>query len=65
MNNNLAWAYHIANTFYNLGVEDVCICPGSRNTPLTIAFSSNQKFNCTSHIDERSAGYFGFFDPSG
>ena len=59
MNNNLDWAYHIANTLYNLGVEDVCICPGSRNTPLTIAFSNNQKFNCTSHIDERSAGYFG------
>ena len=39
-------------------MEDICICPGSRNTPLTIAFSSNKKFNCTSHIDERSAGYF-------
>ena len=59
MDCNLTWSYHIANTLYNLGVRDVCICPGSRNTPLIIAFSDNKRFNSTSHIDERSAGYFG------
>ncbi len=57
-NNNLIWSYEIANTLYDLGVKNVCICPGSRNTPLIIAFTKNKKFNCTSHIDERSAGYY-------
>ena len=56
--NNLIWSYEIANTLYDLGVKNVCICPGSRNTPLIIAFTKNKKFNCTSHIDERSAGYY-------
>ena len=59
MNNiNLNWAYEISNTLYSLGVRHVCICPGARNTALTIAFTSKNKFNATSHIDERSAGYF-------
>ena len=58
-NMNLDWSYHISKIITQIGVKNICICPGSRNTPLTIAFSSNQKINCTSHIDERSAGYFG------
>ena len=59
MNNiNLNWAYEISNTLYSMGVRHVCICPGARNSALTIAFTSNNKFNATSHIDERSAGYF-------
>ena len=57
-NKNLIWSYQIANTFFSLGVKDICICPGSRNTPLVIAFSENKNLNCTSHIDERSAGYY-------
>jgi len=40
------------------GVENVIICPGSRNAPLTLAFARHGKFNCISIIDERSAGYF-------
>ena len=57
-NKNLIWSYQIANTFFSLGVKDICICPGSRNTPLVIAFSENKNLNCTSHVDERSAGYY-------
>jgi len=57
-NKNLNWSYQIANTLYKKGVKYICLCPGSRNTPLTIAFTSNQDFICSSHIDERSAAYF-------
>ncbi|MGQ1946756.1 2-succinyl-5-enolpyruvyl-6-hydroxy-3-cyclohexene-1-carboxylic-acid synthase [Geofilum sp. OHC36d9] len=40
------------------GVEQVVISPGSRNAPLIISFSSSEKFECLSIVDERSAGYF-------
>ena len=39
-------------------IHNVCICPGSRNTPLKLAFLGNTSFECTSHIDERGAGFF-------
>lgn len=39
--------------FYN-----VVISPGSRNVPLAIGFASNEKFNCYSIVDERSAAFF-------
>jgi len=55
---NLNWSYQIANTLYKKGVKYICLCPGSRNTPLTIAFTSNNNFICSSHVDERSAAYF-------
>ena len=57
-NKNLNWAYKIQETLYSMGVRHVCICPGARNTALTIAFTNKSKVNATSHIDERSAGYF-------
>lgn len=39
------------------GVEQAFICPGSRNAPLTIAFSRHPKITCLSVSDERSAGF--------
>jgi 2-succinyl-5-enolpyruvyl-6-hydroxy-3-cyclohexene-1-carboxylate synthase len=39
-------------------VANVVISPGSRNAPLTIAFSENPFFNCYSIVDERSAAFF-------
>lgn len=39
------------------GIEQVIICPGSRNAPLTIAFTSHPNFKCYSISDERSAAY--------
>ena len=39
-------------------IYHVCICPGSRNTPLNLAFLNDISFRCTSHIDERGAGFF-------
>ncbi|NQU66643.1 MAG: 2-succinyl-5-enolpyruvyl-6-hydroxy-3-cyclohexene-1-carboxylic-acid synthase [Candidatus Marinimicrobia bacterium] len=55
---NLLWARFTANMLAHSGIRHVCLSPGSRNTPLTIAFSENSSFTCTSHFDERSAGYF-------
>ena len=57
-NINLDWCNHISNIMYELDIKDISICPGSRNTPLAIAFTNNPNFRCTSHIDERSAAFF-------
>lgn len=40
------------------GVENVIICPGSRNAPLTISFNRSGLFKCHSIVDERSAGFY-------
>jgi 2-succinyl-5-enolpyruvyl-6-hydroxy-3-cyclohexene-1-carboxylate synthase len=44
---------------YHSGVRHAVICPGSRSTPLTLAFTRpDTPFEAWLHIDERSAGYF-------
>ena len=40
------------------GVQHVVIAPGSRSTPLTIAFVRDQGFTPWLQLDERSAAYF-------
>jgi len=40
------------------GVREVCVCPGSRSTPLAIAAAQHPLLRCWSQIDERSAGFF-------
>ena len=41
----------------NFDFLNVVISPGSRNVPLAIGFASNNKFNCYSVVDERSAAF--------
>ena len=45
-NINLNWCSHISNIMCELDIKDICICPGSRNTPLAIAFTNNSNFRC-------------------
>ena len=55
---NYSWSCRIVSQLYNFGVRTVCISPGSRNTPLTLAFLEHGKFECSSHVDERSGAFF-------
>jgi len=40
------------------GLRDVVICPGSRSTPLAVAFADRSELRVHVRIDERSAGFF-------
>ena len=55
---NLTFSNYFTNILKSNKIKDVCICPGSRNTPLSLSFLNESYFNCKNHIDERSAGFF-------
>ena len=55
---NYKWSCRIVDQLYDFGVRTVCISPGSRNTPLTLAFLEHGKYDCISHVDERSGAFF-------
>jgi 2-succinyl-5-enolpyruvyl-6-hydroxy-3-cyclohexene-1-carboxylate synthase len=48
----------LAEILVNSGVEDVVICPGSRNAPLVQSFGVQKGIRKHSIVDERSAGFF-------
>src|SRR5713226_2165870 len=41
------------------GVRHVCVCPGSRSSPLAIKLVQQPDIKLWMHLDERSAAYFG------
>lgn len=47
-----------ADELARCGMSHVCTSPGSRSTPLVLAFAGDGNLSCHSHIDERCAGFF-------
>ncbi|MDB9372444.1 2-succinyl-5-enolpyruvyl-6-hydroxy-3-cyclohexene-1-carboxylic-acid synthase [Nodularia sphaerocarpa] len=58
-NVNQLWAYILTETLKRLGLNSVVICPGSRSTPLVVAFVQQiPDIEAISILDERSAAFF-------
>lgn len=57
-NLNYAWAFAMVESFARLGLRQAVLCPGSRNTPLLLAFAKHPKVEALSALDERSAAFF-------
>ncbi|XTZ39657.1 2-succinyl-5-enolpyruvyl-6-hydroxy-3-cyclohexene-1-carboxylic-acid synthase [Salmonella enterica] len=54
---NIRWAGVILEALTRHGVRHVCIAPGSRSTPLTLAAAHNDKLIHHTHFDERGLGH--------
>jgi len=57
-NVNTVWGSVIAETLKRLGLKTAIACPGSRSTPLTVAFAQNPQIEAIPVLDERSAAFF-------
>ena len=57
-NPNITWAVTFVNELARAGLTAVCIAPGSRSTPLTLAFDAHPDIKVYLHLDERSAAFF-------
>ncbi|GAC1564697.1 MAG: 2-succinyl-5-enolpyruvyl-6-hydroxy-3-cyclohexene-1-carboxylic-acid synthase [Ktedonobacteraceae bacterium] len=58
-NPTFAYVGAFVNELQRSGVRNVVICPGSRSTPLAMAFAVQPGFRIWMQVDERSAAYFG------
>ncbi|MEH2349341.1 MAG: 2-succinyl-5-enolpyruvyl-6-hydroxy-3-cyclohexene-1-carboxylic-acid synthase [Nostoc sp.] len=58
-NVNQLWAYILTETLKRLGLTCAIVCPGSRSTPLAVAFAQQApELEAISILDERSAAFF-------
>jgi len=57
-NVNTLWAHVLVDELARLGLREVVITPGSRSTPLVLAFAAHPDVRDLSLIDERSAAFF-------
>lgn len=57
-NQNTLYTSIISETLARLGITTAVICPGSRSTPLTIAFAQHSAIETIPILDERSAAFF-------
>lgn len=57
-NTNTVWTSILAETLKRLGLTTAVICPGSRSTPLTVAFAQQDQIEAIPVLDERSAAFF-------
>lgn len=54
---NLLWGSLILEELARLGAQHVCMAPGSRSTPLTLAAARQDKLKQHLHFDERGLGF--------
>jgi len=54
---NLLWGSLILEELARLGVRHLCMAPGSRSTPLTLAAAAQDKMQRHLHFDERGLGF--------
>lgn len=57
-NTNELWAFVLVETLKRLGLTCAVICPGSRSTPLAVAFKKAPDIEVIPILDERSAAFF-------
>jgi 2-succinyl-5-enolpyruvyl-6-hydroxy-3-cyclohexene-1-carboxylate synthase len=57
-NANLQWADLFVSELAACGLQAVCVAPGSRSTPLTLAFARHPALKLYLHLDERCAAFF-------
>ncbi|MFH7242664.1 MAG: 2-succinyl-5-enolpyruvyl-6-hydroxy-3-cyclohexene-1-carboxylic-acid synthase [Spirulina sp.] len=57
-NRNTLWASVLVGTLARLGLTTAVISPGSRSTPLTVAFANDPSIEAIPVLDERSAAFF-------
>ncbi len=57
-NRNTLWGEILIDELVAAGVTGVCVAPGSRSTPLTVAVANHPDLEVFSHLDERSAAFF-------
>ena len=55
---NSLWGSVLVETLGRCGVREAVISPGSRSTPLTLAFAAHAGFEALPVLDERSASFF-------
>lgn len=56
-NRNILWANIFVDELARSGLKAVCAAPGSRHTPLMLAFAKHPDIKVYSHLDERSAAF--------
>lgn len=57
-NVNTLWSSILVATLVRVGLKSAVICPGSRSSPLTVAFANNCGVSTIPILDERSAAFF-------
>ncbi len=57
-NTNSLWGSVLVETLFLLGLRHAVISPGSRSTPLTMAFTRHPGIESVPVLDERSAAFF-------
>ncbi len=57
-NPNLSYAEILVDALARSGVQQVCLAPGSRSTPLALVCHAHPAIRVYRHLDERSAAFF-------